>query len=284
MNDLPEDAAAFDAGVVDAGLRYHEQEWLERQLCDLQRSLRTAERSSDDDLQVLIARHSVSVDAQQWAAVITWLPPHLGSTGPANLSRGDVINAADQCRMTGDWLPLLVTSFVWGQGDLGYGPTRLSWVLDGKQGRPAPTLDDIRHRLAQAVFVLARDGAAAAYDLLIERGSIPELGPAFFTKFLYFAGKTGDVAGPQPMILDKRLAGRMRWFWERRRDEPYAAQARPPEWLWRGPRWSTYRYRIYLAFLSRSAEQLAQSGQRWTPDLVEMLLFRRDPVAELGRA
>jgi hypothetical protein len=59
--------------------------------------------------------------------------------------------------------------------------------------------------LAHAVTTLADDGAVAAYRQL--RGAIQGLGPAFFTKFLYFAGDAlTDVPRPRPLILDQRIA------------------------------------------------------------------------------
>lgn len=36
-------------------------------------------------------------------------------------------------------------------------------------------------------------------------------------------------------------------------------------------------YRVYRAFLGRAAAQLSEAGERWTPDLVELLLFRWGP-------
>lgn len=55
---------------------------------------------------------------------------------------------------------------------------------------------------------LARSGhPAAAYRTLIRRGGgqIPGLGPAFFTKYLYFASE--GTEGTRALILDARVAG-----------------------------------------------------------------------------
>lgn len=164
---------------------------------------------------------------------------------------------------------------MWDWGERAIGPQRLSWVLKGRDGGPAPDRNEIERRLGASVDALGTS-AWCAYELLNEKGRMRYLGPAFFTKFLYFAGMA--VAMPCPaIVLDKRLAARMRWFWDRRRDEPYAAGGREPAGLWQGPRWSTYRYRVYLAFLHRAAEQLSQAGPRWTADLVERVLFQHDP-------
>ncbi|GGM27873.1 class I SAM-dependent DNA methyltransferase [Dactylosporangium sucinum] len=275
---LPDDAAQIDGGVVGGGLRDDERRWfgLARQ------ALASRVASSDPDASWnaddLVSQHAVSVSPQLWSAVSDWLPPFTQTAGPMWLSRRTVAAVAVDCRATGDWLPLLVTSFMWGQGNNGYGPTRLSWILDGKDGRPAPSLDEIRHRLAQAVQTLADRGAAEAYELLNGEGHIPELGPAFFTKFLYFAATAIGAPPPRPLVLDKVLAARMRWFWARRDQESYGVDAAKAAWLWQGPRWTTYRYRVYLSFLSRAAEQLSTGGQPWTADLVEYLLFAGNPA------
>ncbi|WP_372448772.1 8-oxoguanine DNA glycosylase OGG fold protein [Streptomyces musisoli] len=40
---------------------------------------------------------------------------------------------------------------------------------------------------------------------------MPWLGPSFFTKFLYFTGKTVTPAnGPEPLVLDRIMARHMR--------------------------------------------------------------------------
>jgi len=55
-----------------------------------------------------------------------------------------------------------------------------------------------------------------------------------------------------------------------------SAGGRDSAWLWRPPRWSTYRHRVYLAFLHRTAEQLSQAVPRRTGGLVELILFQYD--------
>lgn len=282
--DLPDDASAADLGVVEGGLRDDERGWFEEQRSALEARRAAVDLTGSKDAQYLVSKHAVPVYPKRWSAFKDWLPPLADTNPPVRLSRGDVVAVAADCRVTGDWLPLLVVSFVWGQGDNGYGPSRLSWILHGKQDRAAPDLDDIRRRLAEALRVLHQEGAARAYALLRECGRVPELGPAFFTKFLYFAAKVVEVPGTEAMVLDNVLAECMRWVWARRRNEPGGGDAPPAEWAWRGPRWTTYRYKIYLAFLHRGAAQLSCPERTWTPDLVEMILFCRNPADALGNA
>ncbi|NES28152.1 hypothetical protein GCE86_08615 [Micromonospora terminaliae] len=269
---LPENASEYDAGVVNGGLRDDELEWFRRQRRDLE-----AERGGDShDAEDLVGRHAVNVVPARWWQRDLSLPFDEEAFSVTSLSRDDVTAEARRCRESGNWLPLLVVSFAWGWGSRGFGPTRLSWVMRGGWRSPRLGRDEIERRLGAAIDVLDREGAPSAYDLLLTGGRIPALGPAFFTKFLYFASRSQEVRCPAP-ILDARLASAMRCFWTRRSDEPYAVGGRPARWLWQGPRWSTYRYRVYRAFLGRAAAQLSEAGERWTPDLVELLLFRGGP-------
>lgn len=272
---LPEEASEFDAGVVKGGLYDDEVAWLNRQReC---RALMVGSAEAED----LVKFHHVPFLRHRWSAYERWLPESTATEG--RISRADVFQVSEQCRKSGDWLRLLVASFVWGQGDDARGPVRLGWILDGKQGRACPPLDEIERRLGESVDTLHQKGPVLAYQQLGGSGKVPNLGAAFFTKFLYFASRVGDPTC-RAMILDARLAGRMRWFWQRRFDRSHAPGTREPEWLWRGPAWSSHRYHVYLAFLSAAAAQLSESGERWTPELVELLLFRHDPGADLGPA
>ncbi|MGV9565017.1 8-oxoguanine DNA glycosylase OGG fold protein [Streptomyces sp. NPDC003480] len=82
----------------------------------------------------------------------------------------------------------------------GSGPTTLRRIL---------AADSLEAALAGAVTAMSEHSATAAYAAL--RGRVPGLGPSFFTKFLYFTGKAVPPAnGPQPLILDRVLARRMR--------------------------------------------------------------------------
>ncbi|MDH6464328.1 hypothetical protein M2302_004526 [Micromonospora sp. A200] len=273
---LPEDASAYDAGVVNEGLRRDERDWLVRQ----RRVWEAGHGGTPGEAERLVDAHRILVIATNWERFGDDLRV-AGSDQPLLVSRGDVTGVARQCRERGDWLPLLVTSFAWGWGTRSIGPTRLSWVFHGSRRiRALPTVE-IGSRLAAAVNVLDRQSAEAAYRWLLKDGHIPALGPAFFTKFLYFASRAGGGRYPA-LILDARLARRMQWFWERRAGEEYAVGGQAARWLWRGPRWSAYRYQVYRAFICRATAQLSEPGERWTTELMELLLFQCDPREALG--
>ncbi|MCX4547492.1 hypothetical protein [Streptomyces sp. NBC_01500] len=133
-----------------------------------------------------------------WAGIRPWPSALAEQVGrkPTSLSRAQVLTVARTGAATATWTDILIASYVWGQGDNGYGAYRLGEIL-----RPAP----VEEVLAQAVAVLAADGAVAGYRRL--SGAIAGLGPAVFTKFLYFAGgAVVDAPGPRPLILDQRIA------------------------------------------------------------------------------
>ncbi|MGW4393462.1 8-oxoguanine DNA glycosylase OGG fold protein [Streptomyces sp. NPDC004685] len=64
------------------------------------------------------------------------------------------------------------------------------------------TAEGLDTKLAHAVTTLSEHSAEAAYTGL--QGLVPGFGPSFYTKFLYFAGKTVPSATcPQPLVLDR---------------------------------------------------------------------------------
>ncbi|MFR0355279.1 hypothetical protein [Streptomyces sediminimaris] len=121
-----------------------------------------------------------------------------------------------------------------------------------------------------------RHSAAAAYAAL--RGRVPGLGPSFFTKFLYFTGKAVPPAnGPEPLILDRVLAWRMRSLAAAvGRETGHDPDGSIAAWVWRDRDWSPHRYQVYLSFLHAAAHQAA-STDGWpsdaSPDLLEYALF-----------
>lgn len=107
-------------------------------------------------------------------------------------------------------LPAFVPAMIWGYGTVGYGPTRVRWILTGIKGIgsiDAPVLPSVSDRLA-AGAQKARDlGAREAFYFMNNEGHIKYLGAAFFTKWLYFSsalrGPNDRAAAP---ILDKQVA------------------------------------------------------------------------------
>ncbi|PKQ18264.1 MAG: hypothetical protein CVT68_04270 [Actinobacteria bacterium HGW-Actinobacteria-8] len=104
-----------------------------------------------------------------------------------------------------------------------------------------------------------------AYSMLIRPGGgmVPGLGPAFFTKFLYFAGR-GEGKVP-PLILDARVASRLYdagWT-----DLPRSSRKNGYSYSYN---WYTDTYVSYCELLARWADE-SPLGTR--PDEIERALF-----------
>ncbi|RZU46506.1 hypothetical protein EV284_1187 [Streptomyces sp. BK022] len=217
--------------------------------------------------------HTVPYAPGRWAQITPW-PPALASpsgAGDAAVSRAQVTSIVEDALRREAFTEALVATYVWGKGKSGSpggsGPATLRTIL---------TADSLEAVLASAVTALSEHSAQAAYAAL--RGRVPQLGPSFFTKFLYFAGKTVPPAnGPQPLILDRVLAHRMRSLastvGRETGHDPDGSMAR---WVWRDQDWSPHRYQVYLSFMHAAAHQAA-STDGWpsdaSPDLLEYALF-----------
>ncbi len=128
---------------------------------------------------------------------------------PARINRDDVCRVVTENLDRGDALSVFVPAMIWGYGDVGYGPDRVRWVMTGIKGKSAysSAVDpDVAARLEDAVRVVRGDGPVAGFRHMNNASRIKHLGPAFFTKSLYFASVTSglDDANAAP-ILDKRV-------------------------------------------------------------------------------
>jgi hypothetical protein len=115
------------------------------------------------------------------------------------MRRGDVFALADQAVDDPNGaLNLLWNALAWGSGSR----RRNNKARIASVARDRDTAAGILQRAAE----LSRTDPLAAYDTLYPQNStaISYLGPAFFTKFLYFAG--GGAAGHQCCILDENVA------------------------------------------------------------------------------
>ncbi|MET7844455.1 hypothetical protein ABZT45_38965 [Streptomyces sp. NPDC005356] len=150
--------------------------------------------------------HTVRCTPGRWAQITPW-PVTLAPTsasGDAAVSRAEVASAAADALQRKAFTEALVATYVWGKGKRGTpggsGPATLHKIL---------AFDGLDTALAGAVTALHEHGAPQAYAAL--KGQVPGLGPAFFTKFLYFTGLALEpVHGVRPLILDRVLARRMR--------------------------------------------------------------------------
>ncbi|MEV8226703.1 hypothetical protein AB0P41_11680 [Streptomyces sp. NPDC079167] len=196
--------------------------------------------------------HAVRYIPGSWAGIRPWPSALAEQVGrkPTLLSRAQVSAVARTGAATATWTETLIASYVWGQGDNGYGAYRLGEIL-----RPAP----VEAVLAQTIALLATDGAVAAYRSPI--GAIAGLGPAFFTKFLYFAGgAVVHAPGLRPLILDQRIARVLCAYTTRLGEEIGLDEpAKLAAWLWSDGGWTPHRYDMYLRWTHGATVQLASS-------------------------
>ncbi|NJP32068.1 8-oxoguanine DNA glycosylase OGG fold protein [Micromonospora thermarum] len=151
---------------------------------------------------------AITVHIDRWRAA---LPPDAWPGGFLETGvvwRRDVFAVADTWR-AGEATPrqLLSAVLMWGYGPIGYGPWRTARSLEGDPDgtRLARALDGLRGPIPD------EDVLRTAYRRLRDpkESRLPRLGPAFFTKLLYFAGYRRGAGGLQPLILDSVVARRL---------------------------------------------------------------------------
>ncbi|MGP3941942.1 8-oxoguanine DNA glycosylase OGG fold protein [Streptomyces sp. 6N106] len=217
--------------------------------------------------------HTVRYTPSRWAQIAPWpsalvLPSHPGDAG---ISRAEVTCIVADTLRREAFREALVATYVWGKGKRGTprgsGPATLHRIL---------AAEDLDAALSSAVTALCAYGARAAYAALHQQ--IPEFGPSFFTKFLYFVGKALRPAhGPEPLILDRLLSLRLRSLAVTvGRETGHDPDGSVAAWIWADWNWSPHRYQVYLSFMHAAAEQLAGTNG-WpsgaAPDLLECALF-----------
>nr|WP_262414340.1 hypothetical protein [Streptomyces acidipaludis] len=151
-----------------------------------------------------------------------------------------------------DVLRLLWHVLAWGSGlKLRNNRRRLDSIRDG---RPA-VITALREAATSA-----RTDPEAAYRRLFKGAGVRYLGPAFFTKYLYFAG-AGSFDHPC-VILDSRVAEALnkRCGW-------YSLRA--------GGGWPPETYGRYCTLLARwASEESDRLGRQVGADEIELWLFR----------
>jgi hypothetical protein len=202
----------------------------------------------------------VAVDADRWRRelVSRALPEPIGrlaESGIVRLSRADVFEYADTEPRPEASIQLLYASLAWG---LGTKASYLTGRLDGLAKDPGGAVE-----LLMSAWQHVLDGAdpEVCYEDLVKRrggGRIYRNGPAFATKFLYFAH--GSKTSPRCVILDKVVAGKLRdlGVW------PKASTSA----------WFPSTYASYCDLMSHWAEQAAdRSGRDVAADEVEFAIF-----------
>lgn len=206
---------------------------------------------------------AISVDGARWGRALSErsLPPLSGKLADSDrimVNRQDVFNRGDQKLTIENAFQLLYYSMAWG---LGLRASRLHQRLDSIAEH-----QDTAGELLVRAWESARVGAPVkeAYSLLTTStgaGQIPWFGPAFSTKFLYFA--QGNGAEIRHLILDKIVASNLhKDVWP---NAPTGA-------------WWPETYERYCSLLTRWAAESSKSPQvnrTVRSDEIEFAIFNR---------
>ncbi len=257
--DVREEADSLLLGAEPTGLRKQVTTWLRR--------------DGNETFAGGAKSHRIDYEPSSWQGIVPWPrelePQEVGDM--RTVSRGQVMDVASRCATSGDWRHLLVASYVWGYGVVGYGPSRLRRVLKNAEDGQA---------LTRAVTELGSDarnedsGAVRAYRVLSGKGHIAYFGPAFFTKFLYFAGQAVQVDGQKPLILDAVMAGAVRGYVADLLGGDKQAKS-DAQRVWPKGGWSAYRYGCYVDLMNRVASGIRVDSRLAVPaDVVELAVFK----------
>lgn len=142
-------------------------------------------------------QRAFSYPAESWRR---WVG-HLEGDGPVLGALPPKLNRRTTARLVEEMLPgdvvgAFTVAMIWGHGSSGYGPYRTARVLTGERSpMGAPVSPGVRSRPRESVDVAREDGPVEGYRFLNNRpGKIGGLGPAFFTKWLYFTTARGARA------------------------------------------------------------------------------------------
>lgn len=197
--------------------------------------------------RALDGEYPIQVDRERWLPA---LPPDVRHprfpTG--DVLRADVFDFAELWRSGGvSSRALTAAVLAWGFGPVGYGVHRTCRILGAD---PDGALLDAALEGVRAERP-AEEDLRNAYVRFRTSSHLKGLGPAFFTKVLYFAGYRRGAGGVQPLILDAVVA----------RNLPAGAGVRSRSSAWPSSEWLSY-----LVWAAR------QGGE---PELVEIAHFRR---------
>lgn len=151
---------------------------------------------------------------EQWER---WLGPFDGISAMLERLPEDGVDRADVAAVVERELPTnpvgaFVTSMIWGHGSSNYGAFRTARVLTAERsGRASHLSDAVADKLATSVAVVRTSQAVEGFRYLNNKvGGVRWLGPAFFTKWLYFASARGSLETPDAApILDALI---VRWL------------------------------------------------------------------------
>lgn len=200
----------------------------------------------------------IRVDADRWRVALSADCWPFGFPTDGSVWRQDVFDVAERWRVGEiSSRQLCAAVLMWGYGPIGYGRWRANQTLatDPDGSRLDGQLELLRPER------ISVGSLAETYRRFLIRPRLPYLGPAYFTKLIYFAGYRRSKGGIQPLILDRVVARRL----------PPAAGVNPKTWLWPVDQWMSY---IEWATTQGTPE----------PDQVEMAYFNDNPLESAAPA
>ncbi|WP_052434169.1 8-oxoguanine DNA glycosylase OGG fold protein [Streptacidiphilus melanogenes] len=218
------------------------------------------------DLDTVLSQ-AIPFDKERWMPLLpdaTWWPDELDACPEhgrwPRVDRRTVFTIARRAGTAQGNRHLLVAALVWGTG------TKAQSVHRRGQIFAHTAAAEIDARLGVALTTLREKGAAEAYWAFNNEQKIPHLGPAFFTKVLYFAGEAGIPGPHHPLILDSVVAGALK-------------NLGLVHTAWPDNGWTTAQYGEYLGALHGLATE--RSVQ---PDQIEAALFHHGKQAPRASA
>ena len=164
-------------------------------------------------------------------------------------------------------LTFAVNVNAWGFGTTGYGYSRTERIFD--RGDP-----QAGSKAAEAIRILRSEGPVEAYFFLYNKsgndsgatGHVRNWGPAFFTKFLYFADPgnqpTAEPGRPTALVLDQFLAQAVNAIVPSQPMGEFATNG-----------WTTPQYAFYLSLLRRLARSASTPTSDVSAGMIEAALF-----------
>ncbi len=117
--------------------------------------------------------------------------------GQHNISRQDVVSLSSSVE------DVFIGSMIFGYGTVGYGPSRVGRVIEENP--------DLIERLNHQ-YKAAAEGPVTSWRSHTKKDKVRFLGPAFATKFAYFAARHQNAVGVVPLIADLNTSWAMWWL------------------------------------------------------------------------
>lgn len=164
--------------------------------------------------QELLPQRAFAYDRKAWLRGLGHFPGvETAINGlPAAVDRAIIASTVEELLRDDRVVPAFVTAMIWGHGRANYGPSRTAKLLKGAGTHRADAASEsVAGKLAESVLRARGDGPVEGFRYLNNQGHIKGLGPAFFTKWLYFVTARGQEHSAQAApVLDALIINWLR--------------------------------------------------------------------------